>query len=624
MIVPMLRLNLLCPAGDKDIALAVMGQLGVVHLTPVSQADATQARAPLKGSGTGSGRGAVGQDAISAALTRVEGVLEQLPASPGTGVTRGTPTALLEKAVSLFERCRRLNDRLAALAQEHEMLAPLGQFDVETLQELRSAGLHLTLYFVPKKTPLPCEAVERDATWQEVARMPEGSWQVLVGLAPPPELALTPVPWPQRSLKEVDRQQLATQRQLDHVYDELMTISTQRAALVAYADDLRAALRWTDAAEGMALLDAGTPLAQLQGYVPEDVAETVHTAAASQGWAALLSQPDVTPDSQPPTLLRYPKWLAPIQTVFEAMAILPGYKEADIGGVFLVFLSLFFAMLVGDAGYGLLFLGLSFLGRWKIKALPGRAFTLLTIMSVATIVWGTLTGTWFGAVRLPAVLEGVRIDWLTGEGSDDNLMLLCFTIGAIQLSIAHLWNILRLWPSLQCFAQMGWLGVTWGMYYAARFMVLLEPFPTTMLYVLGISILLIVLFMTPVARLKDLWFQHVMLPLNLISNFVDVVSYVRLFAVGAASLAMAQAVNDMALGAGVSGIFSGLLAAGILFVGHAGNILLASMGVLVHGVRLNTLEFANHMELTWAGRPYAPFTEKAKPKAASIPKADTV
>jgi len=126
---------------------------------------------------------------------------------------------------------------------------------------------------------------------------------------------------------------------------------------------------------------------------------------------------------------------------------------------------------------------------------------------------------------------------------------------------------------------------------------------------------LIVLFMTPVGRLKAEWFNHVMLPLSIVSNFVDVVSYLRLFAVGTASFAVAAAFNEMALG-DVRGLGSGIVAAFVLFFGHTLNILLAAMGVLVHGVRLNTLEFSSHVGMQWTGVPYRPFAREgahAKP-----------
>ena len=94
--------------------------------------------------------------------------------------------------------------------------------------------------------------------------------------------------------------------------------------------------------------------------------------------------------------------------------------------------------------------------------------------------------------------------------------------------------------------------------------------------------------------------------LDVISNFVDIISYIRLYAVGAASLSVAQAFNEMALGVGFDGIAS-LGAALILFAGHTLNIVLAAMGVMVHGIRLNTLEFSGHAGVEWSGIHFKPF-----------------
>jgi len=81
------------------------------------------------------------------------------------------------------------------------------------------------------------------------------------------------------------------------------------------------------------------------------------------------------------------------------------------------------------------------------------------------------------------------------------------------------------------------------------------------------------------------------LPLKVINSFSDVVSYLRLFAVGYATVAVAMAFNNMALELGVNSIFSGIVAVFILLLGHTLNILLALMAVIVHGIRLNMLEF---------------------------------
>jgi len=308
-----------------------------------------------------------------------------------------------------------------------------------------------------------------------------------------------------------------------------------------------------------------------------------------------------------PTLVRSPGWVKPIQVVFDAIGILPGYREIDISACFLLFLSLFFAMLVGDAGYGLLFLGLTWWARRKAPKAPASPFALLYIMGSATVVWGLITGTFFGLGQTPAWLAPFKIGWL---GQEANVMRLCFLIGAVHLTVAHLWNAARSPKSLSALAQLGWVGTTWTMFFTARMMVLGETFPPFMMPVFWGSVALIVLFMTPVGQLKSEWFNHVMLPLSLVSNFVDVVSYLRLFAVGVAGFAVANSFNEMALG-GVQGLGSGLVAAFILFFGHALNILLSAMGVLVHGVRLNTLEFSSHLGVQWSGMAYRPFARTA-------------
>jgi len=108
-------------------------------------------------------------------------------------------------------------------------------------------------------------------------------------------------------------------------------------------------------------------------------------------------------------------------------------------------------------------------------------------------------------------------------------------------------------------------------------------------------------------KIKSEWFNYAVLPLSIVSNFTDVVSYLRLFAVGTAGFAVASAFNGMAAEAGAGGLVGGLGAALILFFGHALNILLSTMGVMVHGIRLNTLEFSGHIGMQWTGRHYRPF-----------------
>ena len=100
------------------------------------------------------------------------------------------------------------------------------------------------------------------------------------------------------------------------------------------------------------------------------------------------------------------------------------------------------------------------------------------------------------------------------------------------------------------------------------------------------------------------------MPFSFINSFVDVLSYIRLFAVGMSSFYIADSFNNMT--ASLYRLSPWLIPAALLVLagGHLLNIALAGMGVLVHGIRLNTLEFSGHMDLTWSGKPYRPLSKQ--------------
>jgi len=190
-------------------------------------------------------------------------------------------------------------------------------------------------------------------------------------------------------------------------------------------------------------------------------------------------------------------------------------------------------------------------------------------------------------------------------------MFICFAIGTLHLTLAHGWNLIRKINSWAALTDLGWLCSTWALFSVVLQMVLYMKLPAwivaTQMPLLGTGILLIVISLI----LTKSYFGLVTLVLDIINNFVDIISYVRLYAVGAASLAIAQAFNGMAMDIGFSGIGS-IGAALILFAGHGLNIILGAMGVMVHGIRLNTLEFSGHAGVEWAGTRFNPFSKRAE------------
>ncbi|MBF0253444.1 MAG: hypothetical protein HQL29_06490 [Candidatus Omnitrophica bacterium] len=180
----------------------------------------------------------------------------------------------------------------------------------------------------------------------------------------------------------------------------------------------------------------------------------------------------------------------------------------------------------------------------------------------------------------------------------------------MHLTIAHATKAIREINSPKVIAQFGWIAIVWGMFFSANTLVLAKPFPWFSGYLLLGGILAVLLFANFQKNfIKGILETLVDLPLSIISAFSDIVSYLRLFAVGYASVVVAQSFNSMAVGDGVNTILGGIIAALILFIGHTLNIILALMAVVVHGIRLNMLEFSGHLGMQWSGKEYKPFKE---------------
>jgi V/A-type H+-transporting ATPase subunit I len=301
------------------------------------------------------------------------------------------------------------------------------------------------------------------------------------------------------------------------------------------------------------------------------------------------------------------------------IGIVPGYKEVDVSIYFLVAFALFFAMLVGDAGYGALFLLMGILFR---KRLPGQLRLLIYVLSGATVVWGVLSGTYFGSEAIAGIpfLNALIVEEVASFGSDNVafMMHLSFLIGAIHLTVAHGVRFVQFINSLKCLSELGWIALIWGLFFLTELLVLGKPAPGWYSWLFIGGVLLVSLFSrTKKTLLSSMLASLSGLPLSLINGFSDIVSYVRLFAVGLATAAVAASFNNIIIPeGGFAGMgFLQLLGAALaLLLGHGLNIALALMAVLVHGIRLNMLEFSSHLGVQFSGRAYQPFRLNARKK----------
>ena len=390
--------------------------------------------------------------------------------------------------------------------------------------------------------------------------------------------------------------------------DDAKLAATDDAAIVRMFPGLADKVAFAAARE---LLEGRGAVSVVSGWIPEKRVGDLRSCVAKMGWGVLLRDP--AEGEAPPTLIEPPKLFRPVKVLFEGLGIAPAYTESDVSVPFMCYFSLFFAMLVGDGGYGAIFLGVMLALRRK---LPRSWFVLLTVFSSATVLWGLLSNTWFGAA-LPWCADWPTVKWLA-DPSYSNMMLLCFTIGVSHLMLARIWNGVCRAPDSTALAEFGWAGVLLFMYFVTNSIVgIFASIPTAIYWVFGVSLLSVFLFTVKPSELKTRGAELGMLPLNVMSALGDIISYVRLFAVGLASVKVAENFNSMATGllTGADAMWEKALMSvamvAILVVGHGLNLVMAGLSILVHAVRLNTLEFSNHKGVSWSGYAYSPFRSQS-------------
>ncbi|MCX7590574.1 MAG: hypothetical protein N2255_02990 [Kiritimatiellae bacterium] len=591
----MKKITVICRAEDRQTALETLRSLGVLHLShvrPPAGRDVTSVRERLKRAETVSNLLAVLPHRVQQTVSQPE--LQALPAGD-----------VIERAMELIQRKHEINESLTRLRAEEASLEPYGDFDPALIRTLAEKGIFVRLFHVPGRDMPP---VPKEVQVFVIRRDQRGMRVAVVG-APNIPFGGRELPTPARSLSAVRTEMDILRREAGTIESELAVLARHRPLVDRYVRELKGELMFAEAAAGMG---SHRSLAYLQGFCPVDKVDCVRKAGA-EGWGLVVEDP--APDDAVPTLIRNSAWVRPIEALFRVIQILPGYREADVSVSFLVFMSIFFAMIIGDAGYGLIYLLATLFARHCFRKAPSEPFKLLTVFSFCTIAWGMLVGAYFG-LNAPGPLRLLKISWLDNY---HNVMYLCLLLGTLHLTVAHVWNIIRYLNSTRAIAQAGWAAVTWTMFFAANALLLERPFPRWYAPVAILGFIAVALFMTPWNRLKTEWVNHLMLPLTLMSNFGDILSYLRLFALGIAGLQLAAAFNSMAQSLGFASPLRAFVAALIVFVGHALNIVLGALSVFVHGIRLNALEFSTHFGLEWNGIPYRPFGKLADKEGEAVP-----
>jgi V/A-type H+-transporting ATPase subunit I len=512
--------------------------------------------------------------------------------------------AVLAQVEANRERTLAATDRRDFLETRIRDLEPWGDFHLPDPATL--GGYRLWFYIVPndRLRRLPRGGI----AWSIVHRDARQSHVVAVARDEPGRDAM---PAPRIHAGTVPLAEL--RGALEGACLELEDLAAERAALtrwihlitrhLAHAEN-QAAL-WQ---AGEMTLDTGD-LFVIQGWAPRRAVPAIRGYAAGLGLALVAAAPGA--DDRPPTLLNNPEKVSGGQDLVSFFQT-PGYKGWDPSRVLFFSFALFFAMILGDAGYAALLLAFLLAGWRRLGRSPaGRRLRYLALaMLGASVVYGVMVGSYFGVSPAPGgLLAGLQV---LDINDYPTMMRLSVAVGVIHVTLANLitawrqdtWRA-RLAPLGWCLAVVGgfimWVGGPTGVELGTD--------------LLGAGLVGVLLFTSarPWRRPADLALRLVdgLLGLTRVSGALgDILSYLRLFALGLASASLAVTFNTLAhdVHAALPGI--GLLfALLILLLGHALNLALGIMSGVVHGLRLNYIEFYN-WSLSDEGYPFRSFAKK--------------
>ncbi|AMN55428.1 ATP synthase subunit I [Labrenzia sp. CP4] len=591
-IVPLVKVNLVGILEDKDKVLEATQEFGALHLIPLTSAQKELEAVPA-------GRGREASEALRWLMD------SKAQRRPVTHLDDFDLEKVVEKTLANRKALRDCEDRVARLDQRIQDVEPWGEFSFSDLAEI---GEHrLWFYVVPNAKIKLIEP--SDKILEIVHRDKYRSYIVLLS---PEEPAANAMPVPR---VHVGAEALSVlRRQHEDATIQLEELELQRQALTKWrfvlAQNLAAA-RDHSARHRASLETADTEqVFVLQAWARRDQVAEVRTLSDSLGIALLVT--DVEEADAPPTLLDNSPALEAGEDLVEFYQT-PGYRGWDPSAIVYVSFVIFFGMIMTDAGYGLLLLLLLYLfrARFKGSALGRRMFRMSVWLMISTAAFGVATGSYFG-VAPPEGTFLARLKVLHLKDVD-TMMKITLTIGVTHIVIA---NLMRAWHETSLSGRLqpvGWCLVALGG--LATFLGQGTSVAVAGPGAVVAGLLLVGIFGSDrkVTSLKTgglRVFDGLASLARIVNIFSDVLSYMRLFALGLAAASLAETINSLSgqLNHAVPGVGL-LIAIAVLVLGHAINIGLGLIAGCVHGLRLNVIEFFN-WGLKDEGTPFRPFKKE--------------
>ena len=562
--------------------------------------------------------------AVAARYARIVKRLEVC--APETLKPAGDPlaaAAIMEKVDTLITDVEQHRTLQQVLDKDIATLQPWGNFDYSNVEKLNEAGYELRFFVTSAKS----YQSEWESDYNAILVAEKQSRKYFVTLTPQGmaiDIDAEPAKLPTASLASLESELAAVNARIDGFEEELVQVAQDGLNTVKAAQELQKRdIEFTKVMLGGERV-SGDKLVLLEGWVPEESVDSLKAMLDNSG--AFYELRAARRGDNVPVKLKNNAFTR-MYEVLTKMYGMPSGTDFDPTPIVAPFFSLFFAFCMGDAGYGLLLILFGFILKKKLgKNLAGMMHLVMTL-GIFTTVMGALLGTFFGMSLLDftGIPQNVRDFIIAGDvelmGSTyDKQMLLALGIGVVHISIAMTVKAINstvFYGFKESLSAWGWWLVVVGSVIVGS-LTFLSVIPAEIskwvliavggLGALGIYILNN-LRRNILANIgAGLWDTY-----NMASGLLgDVLSYIRLFALGLAGGMLGATFNSLAMmvvegregfGAVIGWVGFGL----IILVGHTLNIAMSCLSAFVHPLRLTFVEYFKNAGYDGKGEEYKPF-----------------
>lgn len=617
MIEKMKKLTFLVTDKEYDDFIDNLRELGVVHVEQLrqgAQSPALSEALALEGR----------YKAALAALAAHKAPVQDTHADCAAATWSEEPAALLTHVEDLLHQEQKLQTSLAALVKEISRLEPWGEFDPKRVSRLaQAAGHEIHLFRCPVKAFRQEWADQYFAI--PVAEADKMTYFITVSDAQPP-IEAEHIALPEATLSQLNAQRDRQEKRLRELQNELSAIEAyDTSALHAGLEEARSSIQL----ERVLLSDervAGDVLRLIEGWVQANRAEAL-TAYLDKAHIYYDIEDPAFDDDVPIHITnnKYSRLFEPILRMYS----LPNYHDLDPTVFFAPFFMLFFGLCMGDAGYGLLILIVGLVLAAKGKGDMQAYGRLATWLGGCTVVCGLATATFFGidlstlpffAPVKPYFLNDTGVGPMFGYTP---MMVISVLIGLVQVLLGMVLKgckAMKNYGLPYAVSTFAWVGAIVGAILLYGLPACGVALPAAVQYlllgVIGLAAVGIFLYNSPASYKRP--------ALGLLSNIGggvwatygmatgllgDLLSYIRLFALGLTGGVLGGVFNSLALDMTSTMPLVARLPVMlvILLLGHGITFALSMISAFVHPMRLTFVEFFKNADYAGGGRAYDPF-----------------